>query len=84
MRGNKFDLDTLNQYTRSEHIKIHAIEYTKGEDTNQILKDVGKYCGVDIKDSDISVDIDMFDWQWKFPLSFTLMVQKRQGLILKH
>ena len=55
VRDNKFDLDALNQYTRSENIKIHDIEYRKGEDTNQILKDVGKYCGVDIKDSDISV-----------------------------
>ena len=54
-RGNTFNLDALNQYTRSENIKIHGIEYQKGEDTNQILKDVGKYCGVDIKDSDISV-----------------------------
>ena len=55
IRVNKFDLDTLNQYTRSENIKIHGIGYKKGEDTNQLVKDVGKYCGVEIKDSDISV-----------------------------
>lgn len=55
VRANTFNLDSLNQYTRSENIKIHGVEYKNGEDTNQILKDVGKYCGVDIKDSDISV-----------------------------
>ena len=54
-RTNTFNLDALNQYTRSENIKIHGVEYKSGEDTNQILKDVGKYCGVEIKDSDISV-----------------------------
>ena len=54
-RANTFNLDALNQYTRSENIKLHGIEYTTGENTNQILKDVGKYCGVEIKDSDISI-----------------------------
>ena len=48
-------MDALAQYTRSENIKIHGIQYEKGEDTNKIVKDVFKYCGVDIAESEISV-----------------------------
>ena len=55
VRGNTFDLDAQAQYNRSENIKIHGIEYEKGEDTNKIVKDVAKYCGLAISDSDISV-----------------------------
>ena len=34
-RLNTFYLDALNQYTRSENIKIHRIEYKTDEDTNK-------------------------------------------------
>ena len=54
-RENYFKMDALAQYTRSENIKIHGIQYEKGEDTNKIVKDVFKHCGVDITEKDISV-----------------------------
>ena len=55
VRKNYYNLDALSQYNRSENIKIHGIEYKQGEDTNKIVKDVAKYCGVPLSDSDISV-----------------------------
>ena len=55
VRENYYNLDALSQYNRSENIKIHGIEYRQGEDTNKIVKDVAKYCGVPLSDSDISV-----------------------------
>ena len=55
VRENYFNLDAIAQYNRSENIKIHGIEYKQGEDTNKIVKDVAKYCGVPMTDSDISV-----------------------------
>ena len=50
-----FDLDAQAQYNRSENIKIHNIKYTANEDTNNIIKDLGKYAGVPITDADISI-----------------------------
>ena len=55
VRQNHFILDSQAQYARSENIKIHGIEYDQGEDTNEIVKNVFKYCGVSITDNDISV-----------------------------
>ena len=54
IRENLFSIDAQAQYNRSENIKIHGIEYKKGENTNDIVKDVAKFCGVEIKDEDIS------------------------------
>ena len=54
IRENLFSIDAQAQYSRSENIKIHGIEYKKGENTNDIVKDVAKFCGVEIKDEDIS------------------------------
>ena len=54
VRENYFEQDAQAQYIRSENIKIQSIEYQTGEDTNKIVKDVFKYCGVPITDNDIS------------------------------
>ena len=54
VKENLYSIDAQAQYNRSENIKIHGIEYTKGEDTNKIVKDVAKFCGVQINDVDIS------------------------------
>ena len=50
-----FELDAQAQYNRSENIKIHNVKYSAHEDTNSIIKDLGKYAGVPIKDEDISI-----------------------------
>ena len=50
-----FDMDALAQYNRSENIKNQDIKYSSNEDTNAIVKDLGKYAGVVIKDEDISI-----------------------------
>ena len=55
VRQNLFNIDSQAQYVRSENIKIHGIQYEKGEDTNEIVKNVFKYCGVSITDNDISI-----------------------------
>ena len=54
IRENLFSIDAQAQYNRSENIKIHGIEYKKGENTNKIVKDVAKFCGVEIRDGDLS------------------------------
>ena len=80
VRDNTINLDALNQYSRSENIKIHGIKYNKGEDTHQILKDIAKYCGVDIKDSDISVTHRLMDRpnrDTKIPVTHSLMSKEQ-------
>ena len=54
VNNNFNNIDAQAQYNRSENIKIHGIPYKKDEDTNQIVKEVAKFCGVDIKDQDLS------------------------------
>ena len=54
VKENYYSIDAQAQYNRSENIKIHGIEYKKGEDTNEIVKNVAKYCGVKINDVDLS------------------------------
>ena len=54
IRENQFSIDAQAQYNRSENFKIHGIEYKKGENTNEIVKEVAKYCGVQINDADLS------------------------------
>ena len=50
-----FEMDAQSQYNRSDNIKIHNVKYSPTEDTNSIIKDLGKYAGVPIKDEDISI-----------------------------
>ena len=50
----KFENDANAQYSRSENLKIHGIEYKGNESVTQITKDIGRYTGVKIEDSDIS------------------------------
>ena len=54
VKENFHSIDAQAQYNRSENIKIHGIEYKKGEDTNKIVKDVAKFCGVDMNDMELS------------------------------
>ena len=48
-------MDAQAQYNRSENIKIHNIKYSANENPNNIIKDLGKYAGVPITDTDISI-----------------------------
>ena len=50
-----FELDAQAQYNRSENIKIHNVKYSANENTNNIIKDLGKFAGVPITDADISI-----------------------------
>ena len=54
VKENYYSIDAQAQYNRSENIKIHGIEYKKGENTNDIVKDVAKFCGVELNDTDLS------------------------------
>ena len=54
VKDNHYSIDAQAQYNRSENIKIHGIPYKKDENTNDIVKDVAKYCGVEINDQDLS------------------------------
>lgn len=50
--------DTLNeheQYSRRECLEIKGVPMHPAEDTNKIVKDVGKLVGVVIKDEDLSI-----------------------------
>ena len=55
VRELQFEIDAHAQYSRSENFKIHGIPYTKGENTNEIVKEVAKTAGVPLSDSDISI-----------------------------
>ena len=55
LREQQFEMDALAQYTRSENFKILGVQYKKGENTNEIVKDIAKYAGVTLTDQDISV-----------------------------
>ena len=54
VKENYYSIDAQAQYNRSENIKIHGIPYKKDENTNEIVKDIAKYCGVEINDNDLS------------------------------
>ncbi|XP_031575494.1 uncharacterized protein LOC116309085 [Actinia tenebrosa] len=50
--------DILNdheQYSRRECLEIRGVPMHRVEDTNKIVKDVGKLIGVEIKDTDLSI-----------------------------
>ena len=55
LRVTKNELDALAQYNRRDNLKIEGVEYQEGENTLQIIKDIGEQIGVPIQDSDISV-----------------------------
>ena len=55
VRELQFEIDAHAQYSRSENFKIHGIPYTKGENTNEIVKEVAKTAGVPLSDSVISI-----------------------------
>ena len=46
--------DALATYNRRENLKIMGVEYTEGENTNEIVKEICKYAGREITDADIS------------------------------
>ena len=54
IRKCHFENDALGQYNRRENIKIHGVEYKPNESITEIAKDIGKYSGVKIEESDIS------------------------------
>ena len=54
IRTHRNDHDALATYNRRENLKIQGVEYTEGEDTNKIVKEICKYAGREITDSDIS------------------------------
>ena len=54
VKDNYNSIDAQAQYNRSENIKIHGIAYKKDENTNEIVEEVAKYCGVEINYIDLS------------------------------
>ena len=54
IKQQQFENDALAQYNRLENIKIHGVEYKGSESVVEITKEIGKYSGVKIEDSDIS------------------------------
>ena len=48
-------IDDQAQYTRRECLEIRGIPRTAGENTNEIVKEIGALIEVDISDTDISV-----------------------------
>ena len=54
IKQQQFENDALAQYNRLENIKIHGVEYKGSESIVEITKEIGKYSGVKIEDSDIS------------------------------
>ena len=59
LRVHRNDHDALGYYNRRENIKIQGIEFTQGEDTNAIVKEICKYAGREITDMDILQVIGM-------------------------
>ena len=54
LRVHRNDHDALGCYNRRENLKIQGVEFTQGEDTNAIVKEICKYAGREITDMDIS------------------------------
>ena len=54
VRDNRNDHDALACYNRRENLKIQGVPYTEDENTNEIVKEICKYAGREISDSDIS------------------------------
>ena len=48
------EADDLGNYNRRENVKIEGVEFEEGEDTNEIVKEIGKFAGIVITDADIS------------------------------
>ena len=54
LRTHRNDQDALASYNRRENLKIQGVEYTDGENTNEIVKEICKHAGREITDADIS------------------------------
>ena len=54
LRVCRNEVDALGNYNRRENVRIEGVEFEEGEDTNKIVKEIGKYAGIDITDVDIS------------------------------
>ena len=55
LRVCRNEVDALANYNRRENVKIEGVEFEEGEDTNEIVKEIGKYAGIVITDADISI-----------------------------
>ena len=55
LRVCRNEVDALANYNRRENVKIEGVEFVDGEDTNEIVKEIGKYAGIEITDADISI-----------------------------
>ena len=51
----RFDLDSLEQYSRRESVRIYGIPESKGKDTNRLVIDLAADMGITVKPEDISV-----------------------------
>lgn len=49
------ETEQLHQYTRRNNVEIHGVPEIQGEDTYEILKDIGKAVGCEINKSDIDI-----------------------------
>ena len=54
LRIHRNESDALGCYNRRENLKIQGVEFTEGENTNDIVKEICKYAGREIADFDIS------------------------------
>ena len=54
LRVYRNENDALGTYNRRENLKIVGVKYEVGENTNEIVKDICKLAGREIKDEDIS------------------------------
>ena len=57
LREVRNDFDALANHSRRDNLKIEGIEFTDGEDTNQIIKDIAKYGKVELEEAEISASI---------------------------
>lgn len=49
-----FDIDRLEQYSRRDNIRVRGIPQKESEDTDQIIIDLAKECGITMSKQDIS------------------------------
>ena len=54
LRLHRNEQDALGNYNRRENLRIQGVEYSDGENNNEIVKEICKYAGREITDEDIS------------------------------
>ena len=54
VREKAYELDALGQYGRLDNLKIEGVEVQQGENTDAIVKELGRVLDVEIKSEDIS------------------------------